>query len=842
MRKTQCAIFAIALACGAAVAAEPTIDTIAGGGTGGPNDGGPAKLAVINEPTDIALDAAGNLYIAETCRIRKVTPAGVITTLAGNGANDKPPVNGAQATSGSVCSDTVAVDRFGYVWYSMRWQVGKIAPNGVVTIVAGTGVSGYSGDGGQAASAKVSLVQDVAFDAAGNAYIADDNRVRKIATNGVITTVAGNGTWGEAGDYGPATAAQLSPTDLAVDRFGNLFIADRYGYSVRKVDTTGMISRVMGGWPRFRSDPVANVTRGFYPSGLATDSAGNLFVSNLGNLVSLISTSGAIQHVVGVFNDTTFDDGGYGSQHGFAGDGGPASLAKLYEPEGIAVDAQGNLYIADTRNMRIRKVTGKFTVPSLPAGASTLTHATPQRLVSMDQYSVGVVKGDANGDGLDDLFVLGGSWDSTNPYPGDWMLHVYRQNTDGTLADPLSYPVLHLQLTDVMGIDLNHDRYTDIVFTGYGNDAYSGLYVMLGGPTGMAKPVHYTGISGANGAFYLQQADMDGDGNMDVLVVLSTGGSGVGTIYSQAIYYSNGTGGLVRKKFAPVTDSGVTLIHDFNGDGKPDMLYGWSALDDSGIAVAYHDGVDNFLPPIRYSAGGPDKSGFFPVVGDFDSNGQPDIILSIDANAPYAKLTHWVRTPEGGFAYVGEWPAYDEPQTLVAADMNRDGRDDLLVAHFNWESVGYMQQTKLSDGTYALDRETKKYANIGNQAQPHSVTIGDFNHDACPDVAFVSTNSGLQIQYSTLQNCLREKNGAKSPPPPLRGKTTTTLSSATSGATPSTSPTTTSNVYASIVNLTRKGWASFTSQGETLRFAVGFLTLGFAMWFGLAMGRSLMRR
>lgn len=737
MRRIVSAIAAIACTCGLAAASEPTIDTIAGGGAS-LGDGGPAKEARFGDMSDVAVDTSGNVYVADLCRIRKISATGIITTIAGNGSSSGTGLaNGAVATSASICTRTVAVDAFGYVYFSSWGRLGKVSPSGTITLVAGTGTSGYSGDGGAATSAKIGLIEDITFDAAGNAYIADGYRVRKIATTGIITTVAGNGNWSETGDYGPATATSIAPTELAFDPAGNLFIVDQNSsYSIRKVDLTGMISRVWGKWPQYRSDPIALNTSAYNPTGLAADANGNLYVSNRAAFVSLVGTNGALKHVVGVFIDTTW---GYGALDGFEGDGGPAQIAKLREPQAIAMDSLGNLYIADKGNLRIRKVTGSFPPPTLPAGAYAFDHATPMHLVSPNQYTVGIVSGDANGDSRTDLFVLTGSWDRFNPYPGDYALYLYRQNPDGTLAAPMATPVPHIQLNDVMAVDLNHDDYIDIVFTG---DDYSGvntgLFVMLGGVSGMAAPVRYEPISGA---LALQQADMNGDGHMDVLA----GG----------IYYGNGMGALVATKSVPPVSAGYApLMHDFNGDGRPDLLWGWDTQTDSGIAVAYHDGIDNFSPPITFpGAGAPKRSGFWPVIGDFDSDGIEEVIFSIDANAPNAKLTRWIHTPGGGFEYAGEWSTYDVPQTLISADMNNDGLDDLLVRHSGWSSVGYLQQTRMDNGTFWLDREVKAYASVYNQAQQHSMTVGDFNSDDCLDIAVSGTNSGLQIQYG--RRCFR---------------------------------------------------------------------------------------
>ncbi len=276
----------------------------------------PATSAQLAAPSGIALDASGNLFIADSGnnRVRMINPKGVITTVAGNGTAGFSGDSGA-ATSAQLNGPVgVAVDAAGnlYIADVTNYLVRKVS-NGVITTVAGNGTGGFSGDGGPATSAqiynpyelKVDAINNLCVDAAGNLYIADsgNNRVREVTPAGVITTVAGTGTGGFSGDGGPATSAQLhGPTGVTVDAAGNLFIADSANHRVRKVTPTGVISTV----------------------------AGN------GNVI--------------FFNGTfpTF---------GFGGDGIPATLAQLYYPNGVTVDAAGNLYIADSGNNRVRKVT-----------------------------------------------------------------------------------------------------------------------------------------------------------------------------------------------------------------------------------------------------------------------------------------------------------------------------------------------------------------------------------------------------------------------------------------------------------------------------------------------------
>jgi sugar lactone lactonase YvrE len=256
--------------------------TIAGTGqTGFSGDGGPATAARLWHPYDVAVDGAGNLYIADrnNGRIRKVTPNGMISTLAF-----------ASTPTG------ITVDNSGNVFVADAGgnRVWRIAPDGSTSTAAGTGKSGFSGDGGKSDEAQLSYPASVALDGSGNLYIADllNNRIRKVAPNGTISTVAGNGSEGFSGDGGPATGASLRfPWGVAVDAAGTVYIADSYNHRIRQVSANGSISTIAG--------------------------------SEL---------------------------------PGSSGDGGLAINAKLSLPLGLAVDGTGNLYVADSANHTIRKV------------------------------------------------------------------------------------------------------------------------------------------------------------------------------------------------------------------------------------------------------------------------------------------------------------------------------------------------------------------------------------------------------------------------------------------------------------------------------------------------------
>jgi len=308
-----------------------TLTRVAGSSRPGDfGDGGPATSAQLSLPTSVAVDSAGNLYIADGGNdvVRKVAANGTITTVAGTVGTPKG----------------VAVDRSGnlYIADYVMSRIRKVAPDGTVTTVAGNGTDGYSGDGGPASGAQVNDPEGVAVDGAGNLYIADtfNNVIRKVSAAGLITTVAGNGSQGTSGDGGPAISAQLDyPSSLAVDGAGNLYIVDISG--LREVAVDGTITHVVG---------ATGVVGG---AAVATDSDGNLYVADEIEHVITKITGGTQTQVAGT--------GGFGG----SGDGGPATLAQLNNPAGLAADASGNLYIADTYDSSIRKVSADGTVTTV---------------------------------------------------------------------------------------------------------------------------------------------------------------------------------------------------------------------------------------------------------------------------------------------------------------------------------------------------------------------------------------------------------------------------------------------------------------------------------------------
>ena len=345
------------------------ISTVAGATGGFSGDGGAATAARLSSGSGgVALDGSGNLYIADTGnhRIRKVDTSGNISTTAGAGASG----DGGAATSATLSlPEGVALDGSGnlYIADEGNHRVRKVDTSGNISTVAGTGISGFSSDGGAATSARLSFPRGVALDGSGNLYIADsgNNRIRKVdATTGNISTVAGTGTAGSGGDGGMATSATLNqPYGVALDGVGNLYIAEYFGNRIRRVDaTTGNISTVAGtGAPGFGGDSGAATSATLrIPQGIALDSSGNLYIADTFNhrIRKVDAATGVISTVAGT------------GTVGFGGDGGAATSARLSFPRGVALDGSGNLYIADGANHRIRKVDTSGTISTVAGGGT----------------------------------------------------------------------------------------------------------------------------------------------------------------------------------------------------------------------------------------------------------------------------------------------------------------------------------------------------------------------------------------------------------------------------------------------------------------------------------------
>ncbi|NDC40171.1 MAG: T9SS C-terminal target domain-containing protein, partial [Chitinophagia bacterium] len=294
----------------------------------------------------VALDHHGNIFICTNSdnTIRKVNPRGIVTTIVGDSVGyPRFAGDGGPSTAASLSSPfSIATDRYGnlFIADAANRRVRKVDTNGIITTVAGNGGYTPGGDGGYATNAAIGAIGGVAVDAAGNIYIADANsRVRKVNTSGIISTIAGNGSLGFSGDGGPATAAVLDGAiGVCTDLRGNVYIADKNNDEIRIVNTSGIIKRFAGtGTAGFSGDGgQATAAKISSPNAVRCDLYGNIYVTDQGNnRIRRVDTNGVIRTVAG--NGTS----------GFAGDGGPATAARLTNPSDVAFDQYNNLFIAD---------------------------------------------------------------------------------------------------------------------------------------------------------------------------------------------------------------------------------------------------------------------------------------------------------------------------------------------------------------------------------------------------------------------------------------------------------------------------------------------------------------
>ncbi|MFI5195949.1 MAG: T9SS type A sorting domain-containing protein [Chitinophagales bacterium] len=354
-----------------ATAYAQTIKTIAGNGTTGyTGNGGQATFCEMNNPNCVFSDGSGDIYIADennNC-IRKISNTGVITTIAGNGTAGYSG-DGGQAIAAMLNQPTgVVKDAAGnlYIADMMNDVIRKVNTSGIITTFAGNGIAGYcsANEGGQATDARIWMPAGVAVDRLGNVYIAEEGNsiIQKVNTSGIINTVAGvfyfpSGLY--SGDGGPAVTARLNqPTGVFLDTAGNMYIADNGNNCIRKVNTSGYISTIAGVDTAGYSGDGGTATSAKLnlPSSVCADATGNIYIADNGNhRIRKISTMGIITTIAGT------------GIAGYGGDGGCATAAQLNFPTSVYVDTSKNIYIADAGNSRIRKIiNSNLSVPDLP--------------------------------------------------------------------------------------------------------------------------------------------------------------------------------------------------------------------------------------------------------------------------------------------------------------------------------------------------------------------------------------------------------------------------------------------------------------------------------------------
>lgn len=320
------------------------VTTHAGNGVQGFTNG-TGTAAQFGHAPDLAVDAAGNIYVADASNsfsVRKITAAGVVTTLAGNGSSGYADGVGTAAIFSTLLG--IAVDASGNVYVADLGnnRIRKITPGGAVSTIGGNGVPGYAD--GPAATSQFLLPMGVVADNAGNVYVADagNNRIRKIS-GGMVTTVAGDGIAGFAN--GPAATARFNnPIKIKIDASGNLIVLDQQNNRVRKISTVGTVTTVAGSGLAGFADGSAATAQFNAPAGLAIDLAGNLYVGDqVNNRIRKINTDGTVTTIAGTGTAGFLD--------------GNTTVAMFKMPNGLDITSTGIIYVADNQNFRIRKIT-----------------------------------------------------------------------------------------------------------------------------------------------------------------------------------------------------------------------------------------------------------------------------------------------------------------------------------------------------------------------------------------------------------------------------------------------------------------------------------------------------
>ena len=605
---------------GSATAPTPTstISVIAGNTDNG--DGGPANIAALNSPEGMALDAQGDLFIADTSddQIREVNcETGVISTVAGDGQSGYAGDGGPATAAALDEPNGVAVDATGDLYIADAGNnVVREVKNGTITTIAGDGTGGYSGDGGPATASELADPTSVAVNAQGDLFIADSQNdvIREVnALTGAITTIAGDGQGGYSGDGGSATSAELDdPLGVAVDAQGDLFIADTNNHSVREVSSaTGVISTVAGDGTPGYTQPEGTATGAglLSPDAVAVDGEGDLFIADEGIDAVLEVTAGVISTIAG---DGTYgykgDDGAAtaaelagpsgvvvngqghvfiadsgndvirevavgtittvaGDHHiGRAGDGQAATAAELDNPTGVAMDAQGDLFIADSQDNVVREVNALTGIGILDRRRKTATAATaatvgpPIHATLNDPIGVAV---DSSGD----LFIADSGNNVVREVSGGIISTVAGNGTSGYVGD--GRPALEAELDDPVGVAVNSSG--DVFIADSGNNVVRevthGLILTLAGDhragySGDGGPATAAALANPSGVAVDSQGDLFiADSGNDV--VREVTGGVISTVAGDGTAGYDGDGGSAE---AAELDDPTGIAVDSSGD------------------------------------------------------------------------------------------------------------------------------------------------------------------------------------------------------------------------------------------------------------------------------------
>jgi sugar lactone lactonase YvrE len=745
---------------------DTTITTVAGGGVAGQlGDGGPAKSAWLQKPNDVAVDASGNVYIADyfNSLVRKVTPQGIITTIAGNGTHDFIG-DGLQATQVGVAPTGLDVDAAGNVFIAdyAHNRIRKVSPSGVITTVAGDGSYGFSGDGGLATSAALHGPYDVAVDKNGSLFIADliNQRIRKVLPNGIISTIAGTGESGYGGDGGPATSAKLHlPRSVAVDGGGNVYIADTENDRIRRIDVAGTIRTIAGGGP-FGNDPLGKNVRLDAPTGVAVDASGHVYIAQAGHVLQMLSPTGIIHVIAGWMVGGTEVVG----TQGFSGDNGPSASARLDTPAGLDLDAYGNVYFADSFNNRVRKLTPVPTPPSNPPGLDAFL---PYRTIAAPGTSSSLVSADVTGDGRDDVIysTLAGVIPDADV---DYKVGIMVQQQDGTLASPVfvSYPApanpaaYRYEGGGLAVADVDGDGLKDVLVA-----HASGIHMIAGSSTraftGRAFSPGHTQPTGE-----LVVMDVDRNGRMDVVATSTGEPGGEFAPLAIAVYFGNGTGGVANRTVIQYVDNLRELRSgDITGsghgstaaDGFPDLVVTLEGAQGYGGYIYYaHDGIGGFVQKHGMNTQAKYRG---MTLADFNGDGRKEMAMVVDRGGPDQSV--WIYGSDGSQEPINSLHglrAYEKAVALASGDMDSNQFQDLIALHAGTNAIGYYQRAA---DQHASQQEAKYYLPNLNAGGTPNLALGDVNHDGNLDVIVIGELGQLVVLHGTGKKYVTRMNGGQ---------------------------------------------------------------------------------
>lgn len=511
-------------------ASSQKISTFAGNGAAGYNgDNIQATAASLNGSYQIIFDRNDNLFVADYAnhRVRKITPSGKITTIAGNGIGGYSGDGGLATSASMYYPEGLALDSAGNLFIADNGNsvIRKVDTFGIITTIAGNGNLGFSGDGGPAINAQLFNPGGLSLDKYGNLFFADihNNRIRKIDKNGIISTVAGNGGYYYNGDNIPATSASLyTPHSVTVDSIGNIYIPDIYNNRVRKVSSNGTITTIAGnGTGSYSGDSgLATQATLYSPTGVLIDHIGNILITDFNNnVIRKVDTSGIISTIAGT-----------GAQ-GFSGDGGNAVSAVLNRPFSLVFNSSGDLYFVDRQNNRVRKITNVQT--TLPVTITNFnaylqgkgliqTNWTGYNEINVASYKI---ERSANGLQFDEIGKTPAkstllaenkySWVDYSPLAGTNFYRIKAIDKDGSVGysrtvkviiengnssikvypNPVSNKNIHLSFNNVEA-----NTYTLSVYSLAGQRVYFRSYLHGGG----SATITINGQNLANGIYYIE--------------------------------------------------------------------------------------------------------------------------------------------------------------------------------------------------------------------------------------------------------------------------------------------------------------------------------------------------